>query len=63
MISQHVPPLMGLIGLVVTIDSSFGSNPKVDDVALNVFVLVPISTNTKKGGSYFKSTNLGNSSW
>jgi hypothetical protein len=54
---------MGLIGLVVTIDFSFGSNPKVDDVALNVFVLVPISTNTKKGGSYFKSTNLGNSSW
>jgi hypothetical protein len=27
---------------------SLGSNPKVDDVTLIVFVLVPISTNTKK---------------
>jgi hypothetical protein len=63
MISQHVPPLMGLIGLVVTTSCCLGSNPKVDDVALVIFMLVPISTNTKKGGSYLKSVNLGNLNW
>jgi hypothetical protein len=39
---------MGQIGLVVIIGCSLGSNPKVDDVAFIVFVLVLISTNTKK---------------
>jgi hypothetical protein len=62
MISQHVPPLMGLIGLVIITCCSLGSNLKVDDVAIVIFKLVPISTNTQKGGSYLKSASLDNSS-
>ncbi len=54
MISKHVPPLMGLIGLVITC-CSLGLGPKVNDVALVVLVLVLISIDTKEGGSYLKS--------
>jgi hypothetical protein len=36
---QYVPPLMGLIDLVVTIGCSLGSNPKVDNVALVALVV------------------------
>ncbi len=55
MISKHVPPLMGLIGLVITTCCSLGLGPKVNDVALVVLVLVLISIDTKEGGSYLKS--------
>ncbi len=53
MISKLVPLLMGLVGLVVTC-CYLRSSPKVDDVTPIVLVLVPISTNTKEGGSYLK---------
>jgi hypothetical protein len=50
-----VPPIVGLVGLVVTINySPWCSNPKVVDVAPIAFVLVPISIYTKVGGIYLK---------
>jgi hypothetical protein len=49
---------MGLIGLVIITYCPFLSGPKVDDVALVVLVLVLISTDTKKGGSYLKSRKV-----
>jgi hypothetical protein len=56
MISKHVPPLMGLISLVIT-SCSLGLGPKVND-ALVVLVLVLISTYTKEVGSYLKSRKV-----
>jgi len=46
MISKHVPPLNGLIGLV----TSYTTNG-----ITATLLLVPISTNTKLGGLYLKS--------
>jgi hypothetical protein len=39
---------------VVTIGCSLGSCSKVNDVALVGLVLIPISIDTKEGGSYLK---------
>ncbi len=47
MISRLVPPLMGLIGLVVTTRCLPRLGPKVDDVAPVVLALVPISIDKK----------------
>jgi len=53
--SKHIPPLMKLVGLVVTTYCSPCSNPKVDDVVTHVtFVLVLISTYTKICEIYLK---------
>jgi hypothetical protein len=46
MISKHVPPLSGLIGLVI----GYTTNG-----ITGTMLLVPISTNTKLGVSYLKS--------
>jgi hypothetical protein len=50
MVFKHVPPLMGLLGLVVTIGCFLGLSPKVN---------YPCDgsnfTYTKEGGSYLKS--------
>jgi hypothetical protein len=52
---KHIPPLIKLVGLVVTTCCSPCSNPDVDDVVTHVtFVLVLISTYTKVGGIYLK---------
>jgi len=52
---KFVPPIVGLVGLVVTTSySPWCSNPKVVDVAPIAFVLVPISIYTKVGGIYLK---------
>jgi hypothetical protein len=49
MILKHVPPLIGLTGLVVTIGCSLCSNTKINDVAHVALILVPISKDTKEG--------------
>jgi hypothetical protein len=46
MISKHVPPLSGLIGLVIGCTTNG---------VTRTLLLVPISTYTKLGGSYLKS--------
>jgi len=51
MILKYVPPLIGLTNLVVTTCRSLCSNTKVNDVAHVALILVPISKDTKKGGS------------
>jgi hypothetical protein len=51
MTSKHVPPLSGLIGLVMAIGCTTNS---VDGTLL----LVPISTNMKLGGLYLKSEKV-----
>jgi hypothetical protein len=60
MISKFVPPLNGLIDLVMAIGYTTNG---VDGTLL----LVPISTNTKLGGSYLKLRKVVqyacNSSW
>jgi hypothetical protein len=48
MISKNVPPLNRLISLVVATDHTM-------DGVVGALLLVPISTYTKIGGSYFKS--------
>jgi hypothetical protein len=48
MISKLVPPLNGLIGLVMATRCTI-------DGVVGVLLLVPISTHTKLGGSYLKS--------
>lgn len=48
MISRLIPPLMGLTSLVVTTGCPPRSSPKVDDVALVVLVLVPISIDKRR---------------
>ncbi len=47
MISKCIPPLSGLIGLVMTIGCMTNGD-------VGTLLLVPISTNTKLGGSYLK---------
>jgi hypothetical protein len=47
LISRLVPPLMGLIDLVVTTSCPPRLGPKVDDVAPIVLALVPISIHKK----------------
>jgi hypothetical protein len=50
-----VPPIVGLVGLVVTTNySPWCSSLKVVAVAPIAFVLVPISKYTKVGGIYLK---------
>ncbi len=51
MISKLVPPFSGLTGLVTSCT--------INGVAI-ILLLVPISTNTKLGGSYLK---LGTTFW
>jgi len=47
MIFKPIPFLSGLIGLVVATNTTNG-------VVVSALILVPISTYTKLGGSYFK---------
>jgi hypothetical protein len=47
MISKDVPPLIGLMSLVVPTNCSLCLDLKVNDIAHVALVLVPISTNTK----------------
>ncbi len=47
MISKHVPPLIGLMSLVVPTSCSLCLDLKVNDIAHVALVLVLISTNTK----------------
>jgi len=48
MLSKHVPPLSGPIGLVMAIGCTTNG-------VVGILLLVPISTNTKLGGLYLKS--------
>jgi hypothetical protein len=48
MICKLVPPLSGLIGLVM-------ATGYTKDGIVVTLLLIPISTNTKLGGSYLKS--------
>jgi hypothetical protein len=53
MISKHVPPLNGLISLVMATNyTTYG--------VVGTLMLIPISTNMKLGGSYLK---LGKPIW
>jgi hypothetical protein len=54
MIFKHAPPLIGLMGLVVTASRSLCSNTKINDVAHVALILVPICKDTKEGCSYLK---------
>jgi hypothetical protein len=51
MISKHVPPLSGVIGLVATTSCTLVS-------VAGVLLLVPISTNMKLGSLYLKSRKV-----
>jgi hypothetical protein len=53
MISKHVPPLSGLIGLVMAIGCTANA-------IVGTLLLVPISTNTKLSGLFLK---LGKVIW